>query len=145
MSKKSFTRELILYETAGFGIVILFLWADEIFDLPHYLLGAEPTPVNWVESCLESGFTFVLCIFTITFTSKLLKHIKYLEGFLPVCSFCKRIRVNHDWIPIEDYISNRSEAVFSHGLCPRCAKEHYPEIFAEDEEKPDGHKEKEAR
>lgn len=59
--------------------------------------------------------------------------IKNLEGILPICSNCKRIRLegteakNQDsWIPVESYISNRTDARFSHSICPKCMKELYP-------------------
>ncbi|MGD8915819.1 MAG: hypothetical protein PVH35_04415 [Syntrophobacterales bacterium] len=129
MTKKGLARKLILAELIGFAIVIFILWANELFDFPHLFFGAKATPINWVESIFETALIVVLCACTTFFTGRLLERIKYLEGFLPVCSFCKRIRVGDDWIPIEDFISRRSEAVFSHGLCPDCAEKHYPELF----------------
>lgn len=62
-------------------------------------------------------------------------HIKQLEGMLPICSACKKIRddMGH-WNSIETYISNHSEIVFSHGICPDCAKKLYPEIHDIEEE-----------
>ena len=62
-------------------------------------------------------------------------HIKQLEGMLPICSACKKIRddTGH-WNSIEVYISNHSEIVFSHGICPDCAKKLYPEIHDIEEE-----------
>ena len=56
--------------------------------------------------------------------------VQVLTGLLPICSFCKKIR-NEDntWERLELYISNHSEAQFSHGVCPECAREHYPEFF----------------
>lgn len=133
MTKKAITRNVMFAELVGFGVLILLLWADEVFDLPHLLFGAAATPINWIESIFETSLALILCICT-TFSSwKLLQRIRYLEGFLPVCSICKKIRLNNKWIPIEDYISRRSEAVFSHGLCPECGKKHYPEIFTEGE------------
>lgn len=57
------------------------------------------------------------------------QHVKYLEGFLPICSFCKKIRDDHNrWNNLEMYIKEHSEAEFSHSICPDCAKEHYPEF-----------------
>jgi len=52
-----------------------------------------------------------------------ISEIKTLRGILPVCSLCKKIR-NDDgtWNPIESYISDRSEAQFSHTFCPECLK-----------------------
>jgi PAS domain S-box-containing protein len=47
--------------------------------------------------------------------------IKRLRGFLPICSYCKKIRNDRDyWEQIESYISNRSDALFSHSICPDC-------------------------
>lgn len=56
--------------------------------------------------------------------------IKTLTGMLPICSHCKKIRNDvGDWEQLENYISQHSEAFFSHSLCPECAKKHYPEYF----------------
>jgi len=55
-----------------------------------------------------------------------LDEIKTLSGILPICSYCKNIRdENGDWSQIEIYIDKRSDAKFSHGLCPDCAKRQY--------------------
>jgi CheY-like chemotaxis protein len=60
---------------------------------------------------------------------KSLEEIKRLSGLLPICAQCKRIRDEQDnWHEIESYISNHSEADFSHGLCPDCARVLYPEL-----------------
>jgi signal-transduction protein with cAMP-binding, CBS, and nucleotidyltransferase domain len=51
-----------------------------------------------------------------------------LGTFLPTCANCKSIReASGSWTPIEEYITDRSETEFSHGICPKCAKELYPE------------------
>jgi len=57
-----------------------------------------------------------------------------LEGFLPTCAQCKKIReVDKDpkdprsWHPIENYISERTSSKFSHSICPECIEEQYPE------------------
>ncbi len=61
---------------------------------------------------------------------KALSEIKTLSGMLPICSSCKKIRDDKGyWNQIEAYIHEHSEAVFSHSLCPECAKKLYPEYF----------------
>ncbi len=56
--------------------------------------------------------------------------VQMLRGILPICSFCKKIRDEDGrWEPLERYISSRSDAQFSHGLCPDCAQEHYGEWY----------------
>lgn len=58
-----------------------------------------------------------------------LSEVKTLRGFLPICSFCKNIRDDQGyWNQIESYIRAHSDAEFSHGVCPECAKKHYPQI-----------------
>jgi PAS domain S-box-containing protein len=55
--------------------------------------------------------------------------INVLKGFLPICASCKKIRDDNGyWNQIESYIREHSEATFSHGICPECAKKLYPEL-----------------
>lgn len=50
-----------------------------------------------------------------------LSRVKQLEGIIPICSYCKKIRDDQDdWHRLEKYISDHSEAQFSHGICPAC-------------------------
>jgi ligand-binding sensor domain-containing protein len=57
-----------------------------------------------------------------------LAEVKVLSGLLPVCASCKKIRDDKGyWSQIEVYISEHSEADFSHGICPDCMKKLYPE------------------
>lgn len=57
-----------------------------------------------------------------------LSKVKLLEGKLPVCMYCKKIRKDDNaWQQIETYITQHSEALFSHGICPSCFEEHYPD------------------
>ena len=61
--------------------------------------------------------------------SAALDHIKTLQGILPICSFCKKIRDDKGyWSQVESYIAKHTDAQFSHGLCPECLKTHYPEF-----------------
>ncbi len=50
-----------------------------------------------------------------------LSHIKQLQGIIPICMYCKKIRDDQEsWERIEEYITERSDAQFSHGVCPDC-------------------------
>jgi AmiR/NasT family two-component response regulator len=62
-----------------------------------------------------------------------LAKVRTLSGLLPICSSCKKIRDDEGyWNQLEAYIQEHSNAVFSHGLCPECAKKLYPEVFGDD-------------
>jgi PAS domain S-box-containing protein len=59
-----------------------------------------------------------------------LANVKTLSGLLPICANCKKIRDDKGyWNQIESYISEHSEAVFSHGICPECTKQLYPDFY----------------
>jgi hypothetical protein len=59
-------------------------------------------------------------------TKSLKREVKVLEGLLPICVSCKKIRDdNEEWQPLEKYISEHSEATFTHGVCKDCAKKLY--------------------
>jgi hypothetical protein len=58
-----------------------------------------------------------------------LLEIKTLQGIVPICSFCKKIRDDKGfWNQVEAYVSQHTEAEFSHGICPDCREKHYPEL-----------------
>ncbi len=59
-----------------------------------------------------------------------LHEIKILRGFLPICASCKKIKNDAGyWTQLEEYISNHSEAEFSHGICPECAVKVYGKYY----------------
>ena len=55
-----------------------------------------------------------------------LTHVKTLQGILPICMHCHKIRTDDKaWQRLESYIEVHSDAKFSHGLCPECLEKHY--------------------
>jgi hypothetical protein len=70
-----------------------------------------------------------------------LNEVRTLKGFIPICASCKKVRTDEGyWEQIEKYIKDRSEAEFSHGICPECAEMLYPDLVkkmksAQDSEK----------
>lgn len=90
---------------------------------PHFVDGqvhgfvvhvADVTPLKQLQRRLESS----------------LARVQTLEGLLPICMFCKDIRDSgNTWTPVEVYIRARTEALFSHGICPRCRREQFPALI----------------
>jgi hypothetical protein len=115
-------------------ILVLFLCltaTNEFFDLPHLLLGDQPT--TWDQRSGEIAIEVIIFVSVITLEiylfRTLIRRIKILEGFLPICANCKKIRTGEQWQQIESYISERSPVQFSHSLCPECREKLYPELF----------------
>jgi len=51
---------------------------------------------------------------------------KVLGGFLSICAHCKRISTDDEWIGIETYVRDHTDTEFSHTICPRCERKHFP-------------------
>jgi hypothetical protein len=64
-----------------------------------------------------------------------MENVKALSGLLPICAHCKHIRDDEGyWHQVEVYIRDRTEAEFSHGICPKCMKELYPDVDQDDKQ-----------
>ncbi len=56
-----------------------------------------------------------------------LRHVKVLSGLLPICAWCKRVRDDRGyWKQVEAYVRDRTEADFTHGICPDCLEKFAP-------------------
>ena len=91
----------------------------EAFNAKHFTMAAYFGCLGLVMGCL--------IVFFLTALSKERERVKMLEGLLPICAYCKKIRDDSgkekgqgEWIKMERYISQRSNANFSHGICTEC-------------------------
>jgi hypothetical protein len=66
---------------------------------------------------------------TVAALKKTLGEVKTLRGILPICSYCKKVRDDKGyWDQVEVYISEKTGADFSHGICPECASKHFGDL-----------------
>lgn len=91
-----------------------------------------------------NGILRVAILFFITFlcgklseqTQALRARVRTLEGLLPTCAYCKDIQdENGEWQKIEEYVTSRSEAQFTHGICPKCVTQHFSEVMNRETER----------
>jgi len=99
---------ILRFESAGFILLIVMAWMDDYHQ-------------TWHESALES--LAVLAVWGLVFmnTRRLLSRLHYLEGFVRVCGWCRKIGHGDRWMPMEEYFSERFHTVTTHGMCPDCA------------------------
>ena len=87
-----------------------------------------PTAVNTLVSLSALALYAYLIARISSQAATLETRVAHLEGVLPICASCKRIRNDlGSYEPIEKYITEHSTAMFSHGICPECAEKVYPE------------------
>jgi hypothetical protein len=80
-----------------------------------YFMGDFSTAFNSMVEALEAKRR------TETLLREAQAKVKHLEGIIPICMYCKKIRDDMEsWQQLEQYITEHSEALFSHGICPEC-------------------------
>lgn len=113
-------------------IVVLTGQDDEALGLSLVHKGAQDYLVKGQVSAALLGRTLRYAIERQRLMLELqraLAEIKTLNGLLPICSHCKKIRDDKGyWTLLEQYIEARSAAQFTHGICPECIKTLYPDI-----------------
>ncbi|NVN99502.1 MAG: hypothetical protein HXX17_09270 [Geobacteraceae bacterium] len=99
-----------------------------LFDYEHIIVGG-------VTALVSTGI-YLLSILYIRRLNEAKLTINALEKLLPICSYCRKIRKSDadpeemaSWQTIESYITEKTSSHFSHGICPECMVENFPEIF----------------
>ena len=111
LSRIQVQKRIIIGEVAGFLIIILTCWLTELFD----------PPFSFQQVIIETVAIMLFGCLTINLTWKLIRRMKYLEGYLVICASCKHVRIDDVWVSIEHILSSRSDLRFSHSICPECA------------------------
>ncbi len=136
-----------LFFLTGVAFVIRGVW---VFSEPHFhILKNSPAHVGFFIGMLacQVGETLAFIMLqnermeaeileaqarlhtTIEELRAALSEVKTLSGYLPICASCKKIRDDKGyWSALERYIEERSDALFSHGICPDCVRKLYPKL-----------------
>ena len=122
MNTRKQANYVLWIEALGFLAIISFSWLDELVSLPRRLFGPPP-PVNWAEAVIETAVVLVVWFVVHRFTRRLLRRLHYLEEFLRVCAWCRRIDSGGEWMPLEQYFSREFSTKTSHGMCPECVRQ----------------------
>ena len=110
---------VIWLELAGFAIIIALSWANELAGLTRVLLGgAQQT--DWRESVIETLVVVVVAVPVVGVTRRIVSRLHYLEGFLRICAWCRKLNRDDEWISVEDFFERGFETTTSHGMCSEC-------------------------
>jgi hypothetical protein len=126
--KKFKGRNSILWiEGGGFSLLIALSWLTEVLKIPHYLFG-EPFVPNWHRAILRTVVIILIWAWVYMLTRRLLKRLHYLEDFLRICGWCRRVCYNDEWLALENYFNSKFATRTSHGMCPDCLKKKVAEL-----------------
>lgn len=117
--KKDGLFTVAFWQFMSFLLMVLVIWVNEVLDLSALWFGTVPEEVNFFRGCVLTMAAMVVAVVTMGHTYLQQKQI--ISGLLTVCAECRKIRVDErQWKLLDEYISEHSLALISHGLCPAC-------------------------
>lgn len=117
------------WQLMAFCMLILLIWVNETMDLAALWFGAAPGHPDVFRGCVLTIAAIVVAIIAVGHAYVQQKRI--IRGLLTVCSHCHKVRVDEKvWERVDDYITEHSMALISHGLCPHCFEQMKEEVEA---------------
>ena len=120
MKKNSHLSRIVLYQHFGFLAIITICWLDDLLKLPSLIFSDHPFSFVLRRSTLDMLLVLAVWLLVSRSTRRAMERIRYLEGFLRVCSWCRRINYHGDWIRLEDFMEKGFDTPTTHGICSEC-------------------------
>lgn len=133
--KNSQVRSILIWQSVILLLFLALTGTNEVLDLPHLFFGDRAT--TWDqrlgEIIIEVVIFSLVVGLEVSLFRRLFNRIRLLEGFLPICANCKKVRTDTQWEQIEAYISRHSPVSFTHSICPDCREKLYPGLFSSED------------
>jgi hypothetical protein len=112
--------KVVLYQNLGFLAIIGLCYLDDLLRLPLLIFSDQGFIQIYRRSTLGMLLVFTVWFLVSTSTRRILDRIRYLEQFMRVCAWCRRIEYKGRWMLWEEFIKQGFDTPTSHGICPEC-------------------------
>ncbi len=132
---KTSSESILTKEAIGFSLIIVLSWVTELLHIPN-LLFSEPHVINWHRALLRTVVIVGVWLWVHVATKRVLRRLHHLEEYLLICSWCRKVGHEGEWLTMEQYFGSKFSTETSHGICPECAlRIQHPKIPAVPTEK----------
>lgn len=114
-------QQALLWHGLGFVTIVMVLWADKLFQIGQHLGVSEENTESYLEVSAKSGVVVLLWMFSAYKVYLIVSRLSYLESFLHVCAWCRKIEMKNKWLTVEQHFAQQTGGKASHGICPDCA------------------------
>ena len=121
-------QKALLWHGLGFLTLVVLTWCDALFDLGHHILGNPAQTADIGEVQVKTVVIVFLWIGSAYKLYLIVSRLSYLEKFLHVCSWCRRIQYHDAWLSLEEHFRQGTGGEVSHGICPECARKFESEL-----------------
>jgi len=123
MEKSSKLTRVVLYQHAGFLVVFVLCFFDELIRLPGLVFSGYPLQFEFGRSTVAMLVVLAVWALVSVSTGRILNRLRYLEKFMRVCSWCHHIDYKGEWMPMEEFLKQGFDTPTTHGICPKCLAE----------------------
>ncbi|MDD5141570.1 MAG: hypothetical protein PHY43_15075 [Verrucomicrobiales bacterium] len=123
MKKNLQLTRIVLYQNLGFLGIIALCFLDDLIKLPSLIFSDHPFAFMYRRTTLEMLLVLAVWFVVSASTRRILEHVRYLEKFLRVCSWCRRINYQGEWMRLEEFMQQGFDTPTSHGICSECLQQ----------------------
>lgn len=112
--------KIALYQNIGFLVVIVLGFLDDLLQLPSLIFSDHPFSFIFRRSTLEMLLILAVWFLVSNSTRRVIERVRYLEKFMRVCAWCRRINYNGEWMRLEEFMRQGFDTPTTHGICKDC-------------------------
>jgi len=122
MKKNSQLTRIVLYQNLGFLGIIALSYLDDLVRLPSLIFSDHPFTFMYRRSMLDMLLVLGVWFLVSASTRRILERVRYLEKFMRVCGWCRRINYNGEWMRLEEFMRQGFDTPTTHGICTDCLR-----------------------
>ena len=123
MSQNSQLTRIILYQNLGFLVILVNCYLDDLLRLPSQIFSDHPFAFVFSRSTVNFLLVLGVWFLVSVATRRIFERIRYLEKFMRVCAWCRRINFKGEWMPLEEFMRQGFDTPTTHGICTKCFSE----------------------
>ena len=120
--------KIVLYQNLGFLAIIVLCYLDELIKLPSLIFSDHPFAFVYRRTTLEILLVLAVWFVVSRSTRRIMERVRYLEKFLRVCSWCRRINYHGEWMRLEEFMQQGFDTPTTHGICQECLRQQWEAI-----------------
>ena len=122
MKKNSQLSKIELYQNLGFLGIIILCFLDDLLRLPTLIFSGDAFAFVHQRSTLDMLLVLAVWFLVSRSTRRILDRVHYLEKFMRVCAWCRRIHFKGEWMPLEEFMRQGFDTPTTHGICKECLR-----------------------
>ncbi len=120
MKINSQLTRIVIYQNFGFLGIIALCFLDELIKLPSLIFSDHPFAFVYRRTTLEMLLVLAVWFVVSNSTRRVLESVQYLEKFMRVCAWCRRINYQGEWMRLEEFMKQGFDTPTTHGMCSEC-------------------------